>query len=799
MLVVDNSAPDGQHATTYFSTDADARTVENRQAGQTSNFDILGSKDWSKLGLHTLLSQPVPIFRGAITAGTPIDLEWFPFSEPLVKSPFHREKIRGYMGIRASLVIRVVVNADKYTQGRIALSYRPGSANMPNIIKDHRLITQLPHVELDLNTDTEVTLKIPHRGPYTHFDISNRLYNPGRFFVTELLAHRGNPYTYTVYSSFEDVDLIGPTGTTFNASYEGAMHDTEEKNVPLSQKVKELGSALMLAGSVPVLSSFIEPLGWATAVAGNVLSVFGFSKPLTTLTPHVYMQRSRPKYNQCDGTDPAETLAVTTAAQVRVTDQIGLTELDEMSFNYLLGLKSTMMRFSYGVSTPVGTKLGTYALCPHQIMASGPIGGTWVMHPISFLGNVFNHYRGSFSVTFEMSKTIFHTGRLMVVFEPVPTNRASNSTVQPQVATIEDAINCHKDVIDLRKGNAFTFDFPFTALVPYLPVEQAYGFVHLFVVNSLVRNDASVSDTVDVAVKFAGNDDFEFHGPCEPRFYPTFPDEGQGTFTPHSARTLNATYESGLEVGDTCITRKPIGSSLLPKPHIDLSQLCVGENIRSLKQVAMRSKLVYSGEQLINGMNYNPFVVDRLVADTLANPLYPLTCDFYSYVGSLFAYSRGGVIYTLENMRGAAKKWFCMTYDAVSRPPRDGFAEFHLVHEVLAEQSDRIYIPPCDTSFVRTTYPTNSLGFFNRDNTGIPSIEHSHDSSKAKFFVLDADFPEDVSTNLFKLHRAAAEDTQFGGFASVPLMSLREPFKLSSTPEGVPTEYRLRVGILPNS
>lgn len=84
MLVVDKAAPNGQHTTTYFSTDTDVREVEARQAGMISDFDILGSKDWLKLGLHTLLSQPISISRGTITPGAPILLGWFPLSESLV-------------------------------------------------------------------------------------------------------------------------------------------------------------------------------------------------------------------------------------------------------------------------------------------------------------------------------------------------------------------------------------------------------------------------------------------------------------------------------------------------------------------------------------------------------------------------------------------------------------------------------------------------------------------------------------------------------------------------------------------
>lgn len=167
-------------------------------------------------------------------------------------------------------------------------------------------------------------------------------------------------------------------------------------------------------------------------------------------------------------------------------------------------------------------------------------------------------------------------------------------------------------------------------------------------------------------------------------------------------------------------------------------------------------------------------------------------------MGSLYAYAHGGVIYTIENSRDSSKKWFCLTYDVISRPFRNGYGEFNLVHEVLPEHTDRIYIPPCDTSFVRSIYSTAGA-FYNCDNDGNSPTEHNHDSSKAKFFVLNTDAVEDITTAEVKLHRCAAEDTQFGGFASVPFMVLCEPLVLSYTGGGPGMEYKLTTGIIPNS
>lgn len=473
------------HATTAFTAQDQAKTVEPH--GPVSEvYDILATKDYSALSLHDLLSQPVPVANGVFTGPIPAPFTFTSHTSLLTASPFHLEKLKGYHGIRATAVLRLVVNADKYTQGVVAVGFLPSTNITIEGRSASQFITQLQHVELDVNTDTEVVLKIPHRGPYTHYDIVNKRYDTGVFIVAPTLFLSGNPIPYTVYLSFEDVDLLGPT-STFQVAYQSGMGrrvtiEEETKDKPISSVLSKISSALTVAASVPVLTPFIEPMAWASGVASSVMSAFGYAKPCITTTPGVFVRRDIGKINHADGADYAEQLAMTTTTGVRVSDQIGLTNHDELSFAYLCGIRSQMYAFSHNIATPNGTKLFSFPLDPWSMKTTlnyFPAGtGTGeyqavVAHPMAYVANMFSYYRGSIEVTLHISKTIFHTGRLLVVFEPAYNDDRFDLTevnATAKVNTVADAINCHKDIVDLRQGNKFSFAFPFTSLTPYLPV-----------------------------------------------------------------------------------------------------------------------------------------------------------------------------------------------------------------------------------------------------------------------------------------------------------------------------------------
>lgn len=804
------------HATTAFTANDQAKPAEPVLVDRTK-YDILSSIDYSSLSLHELLSQPVPVLTGVFNPPDAGVLVFNSHDRILVESPFHREKLRGYHGLRCSVTLRLVVNADKYTQGTVCVSFLPATIETIERRSDHRHVTQLSHVELDFNTDTEVSLTIPHRGPYTHFDLIERRYNTGVFLITTTLAHRGNPVPYTVYMSYEDVDLQAPT-STFQISYEAGnavrtskkrgkvpYHDQEKpsRDGSWSKALSNVSSALTTASLVPVLTPMTEPLAWAAGIASGVCSAFGWSRPIRDSTPCVYLQRDLAKITHVDGEDYAEPLAQTTLAQVRATDQIGLTTQDELSFAYLCGIKSQVYRFNYGITTPTGTKLFTLPLDPGHMFASsgfpnsvsGNQNPAVIAHPMFYVANLFGLYRGSIGVTIKLSKTIFHSGRLMVVFEPIYTDtNATTALPLARVNTITDAINCHKDIVDIRSGDEFSFTFPFTSPTPYKPIGFQYGFMHVFVLNQLVRNDTAVSDLIDVGIRVHGCEDMEFAAPTDPVYWPlrVGPTDESEPFG-GDARTLdNVLYESGLEVRDTTLVEKPIGSSLKPVPDVGMAELAIGEKLLSMKQIAMKGKCV----EIFGGIKtdqYDPFIVDQFYGAAVGEAAAKQWFDFYSYVGSLYCYGRGGVILSIhKNGGGPVCVSLAHNLDPTPGAPLAPYGEFRNILAIKAGAgADRVYVPPYNASFVRYNHSTPGSA----NPPFIPEVfqQAGFNHTKIQLHSMSGNGTA-IDNQVYQVFRSAAEDAQFGCFMGVPYLIEREPF--FSAPN-IP--YRTRIPPILNS
>lgn len=374
-------------------------------------------------------------------------------------------------------------------------------------------------------------------------------------------------------------------------------------------------------------------------------------------------------------------------------------------------------------------------------------------------------------MTVDLAKTIFHSARLMVVFEPIQ----PLGTVPPasRVTTLNDAINCHKDIIDIRKGNTFTLKFPFTATTPYLATERPFGYMHIFVLNALVTETSTVPAEIDVGLKFFALDDMEFAAPSRPRKWPYTPADLSGAGGPETDNTL--LYESGLEVGDSQIVDKMIGGSSAPTSTTEYSEMCIGEKVLSMKQIAMRSKMVkpfglFTGKKPM----VDPFTVDQFLDTTLGTRDFLQFHDFYSYVGSCYAYARGGVILTIKS-NNASEQIVCVCTDPVTSTVSDFgklWQEFHLQHIIHGNTTDRLYIPQYSQSYVRFTQSTLTNYQFVGQQSDVGS---NSGLGQVRFVIIDGDNGQVTNTNT--IYRAGADDTQFGGFAGIPYMAPVQPFE----------------------
>jgi len=113
--------------------------------------------------IHTVtdfLSRPIVIQTGlwASTQATETQLYTTNFPEALISNAMYQEKLRGFVGLRATLVVKVQVNSQPFQQGRLMLQYFPYAQYMPNRVTFVNSTLQgrsgCPRTDLDLSVGT---------------------------------------------------------------------------------------------------------------------------------------------------------------------------------------------------------------------------------------------------------------------------------------------------------------------------------------------------------------------------------------------------------------------------------------------------------------------------------------------------------------------------------------------------------------------------------------------------------------------------------------------------------------------
>lgn len=159
-------------------------------------------------------TNPERLTNGAIT--TLNMFQYFP----------HLDRIKGTFGFRATIVIRVEVQATPYHAGRLRLVWEPeypSSNTSLTYIRDTWLTTmsQLPGVEMNINDTTSVVMRVPFVHSYDYWWYNANLAGGGRpaqfvdiglwslWAMHPVSTPTGatNP-NYSIWTSLEDVELI---------------------------------------------------------------------------------------------------------------------------------------------------------------------------------------------------------------------------------------------------------------------------------------------------------------------------------------------------------------------------------------------------------------------------------------------------------------------------------------------------------------------------------------------------------------------------------------------------------------
>lgn len=578
------------------------------------------------------------------------------------------QKVTGFLGFRATTCLRLQVNANRFQQGKLLMTYFPNDLQnfqkYQSVSSDLIYRTQLPRVELDAAVDTQVEFEIPWINSELYFNTVTGRGHQGLVDVTVYspLLTIGSEVSVdtTLFMYFKDVKLVFPAvsdPTVVAQSGKGrtvslvksskASRDLSEKEQsssgqkPISSALSIAARVSSIAAEVPILSSIAGPASWALNIGSNIASSFGFSKPIQGPTQQVMVQRLATNYTHSDGIDGSTNLSMLADNKVEVLPGFSGTDIDEMAFGHILSIPTFIQQFTWHTTDIAGTSMALMYASPLQrniaIGVTSNVDGSGaplrVFHctPMAYLANHFDLWRGSICFRIKFVKTEFHSGRILIAF--FPGNKIAYS--------LADTLYVHREIVDIRYVNEIDFVVPYVATTPYknvgeldsLDLDKVVGNVQIYVLNELRAPD-TVTQSINVLIETYAGNDFEFAVPRPAMSMPLYFQAGDVEVTDEKP-TLTEASEAG-----------PVGGSQNINDGHTSSRYCIGERILSLRQLMKRStvwfKPVDNQGFFLFPHQYNVPVRPPNAAATpiVFSGTYP---DYYCHFMPCFAYYRGSM------------------------------------------------------------------------------------------------------------------------------------------------------------
>nr|WPV63186.1 MAG: capsid protein [Wenzhou bat dicistrovirus 6] len=519
------------------------------------------------------LSRPIIISSGTWlnTNARGFQLYTANFPEALISNVMYQEKLKGFVGLRATLCVRVQVNSQPFQQGRLMLQYFPYAQYMANraTMVNYTLTGRsgCPRTDLDLSVGTEIDLCIPYVSPHLYYNLITGQGSFGSIYLVVysplLDSTTATGVEYTVWAHLENIVLQYPTGAPiytgstpnkftlidkissaisidsikkiikdyniFSPDTIYAQSELEflQEHAAPSAGFGQIAEGLNTLSYIPIIGNLFTRPAWITAKIGNLLRLFGFSKPTITGIISEMRNRTSPRMANFDGSDTSHKLSLASDNAIETAPGLAGTDIDEMAINRIISIPNFWNNFSWSNTATAGTVLWQENITPYLIRPySATVDNRFICTHLGYLAQCFGLWRGSIVYTFKFVKTKFHSGRVLISF--IPFYYVESTTITPDVA------KCYKMVVDLRTSTEVTFTVPYVSSRPWMfsaSLKDTYitdnywnsstGSIRIQVLNEL-RSVSTVSSSIDVLVEINAGPDFSFANPSIPKYVPSF-------------------------------------------------------------------------------------------------------------------------------------------------------------------------------------------------------------------------------------------------------------------------------------
>lgn len=781
-------------STTQFIDDGDMNMNDDSEMLTMSKaITMMGNPQEHEDTLIDFLAKPIILNSGSFSSSDTFSF-FNSYSMPYAalqstNGIVWRQKLAGYFGMRMNMRVRLVVNANKFQQGRYIMGWTPvgGSTKTTSNLKNVSFVqmhnatliqrTTVHHVEIDLASDTTAELVIPFVSAYKFYPLNTILASDDYsslgylniYPYSPLAAVTGNTACgYTIYVSFEEVSLYGAASAQGGGKRQ-PRHVNEEvankQNGPVSGISSAISRGFKEFKNIPMLGEFATGVSWIADRVTNVASVFGFSKPTAGDSMGKMIVLNNPVHSTVDGDSDARALSYMSKPGVVPIDGLSGTALDEMDFSFIKTKYAWITSDDWTVGQIAGVTVRDYLISP--VVGEQVIGGARHFIPVSFLSKHFYLWRGSMKIRLKLVKTEYHSGRLQVAF--YPRDEYSYTGQQAYV---------NRMIVDIREHNEIEIVVPYISRSPWTPYADHIGTLRITVVDPLVA-PSSVTQSVNIICELAGGDDYEVSGLAQVPLTPTvIVPQGGGDDT------------SNMKIVSTTIGNTEVrGNPLL------MSSLCIGDKVSSVRALLKRyckfKKMGVNTNSTLNlmGVRIVPDMVNA-TQSTTSVPVDYFAADFISIWASCYLFMSGGI--RIKDIIDYGIVGEGTDFNYINRTPVTAVLASDLVpaeatviqdvgHTVLSANYHRVIqdttinntisleVPQYTRSFTRTL--PDILCFQDTTMANNNTYTASSTATTTRLYIF---FPNNIVAGvqtgytLHNVYRAAADDFNLSGFISVP-------------------------------
>lgn len=604
------------------------------------------------------------------------------------------QKIEGYNLVRATAVIRVVINPNAFQACRLLLHFLPFRKEFAAYSTAYEsmhnanlcAMTQQHCVEIDAS-DAAVEMRIPYIAPTNFYNRTTGFCDWGAIYLrvlSPLVTGTGGEtsFEYSVFVYFEDVELSAPiikpesgsskSVTAFKvprtnlatsnvgsatAMYKNFSFDMDKGGIrlkapgvearlqvpsflrkesegsgPISSVLNKVHDVASAVGTVPFLAPAAAAVGSAARIGSSIAKLFGWSKPLATSGLQYIVDHPFKYQNNADGVAGADAFGLTPNALIEPVGGIFGSDFDEMSFEYLKKIPALVHTDTWSVNDVHGTSVYEMVVGVNTGMY-----GTTVQSTHTAAWVVYPPYAYVASV-FDMWR-----GGIDVTVKFVKTAYHTGrlmATLYPNndVGTTNVSSQyVYREIIDISNTNEITLRIPYLHNTHYLPndantfdVMNSLGTLKFTVLNEL-RAPETCSSTVQMLFYLSAAPDFEV----------AFP-------TGHYKTPFNPiVLESGVRsIFEDAMPGKTIGSAANEPLNEKYNDTSIGDRFVSLKQLyncarKFRANLANPSTNAITIYPWS-FGTAEIKADNNLNT-GGLWGDYISFFAPLYALHRGGI------------------------------------------------------------------------------------------------------------------------------------------------------------